>query len=193
MPKLDITPKTAALLVMDCQQGIVAGLAPVEKEKVLTNVARAIKTARKAGVLVIYVIVQFREGYPEISEKNVLFRGMKESGRLKEVNPDAKICPELAPQVGEVVVTKKRIGGFTGSDLEVVLRSKVIDTLILTGVSTLGVVESTARFAFDMDYKIIVLGDCCSDRDPQAHDAALKWMLPRISTIGSVSDFEAAV
>ncbi|MDP2728005.1 MAG: cysteine hydrolase, partial [Dehalococcoidia bacterium] len=193
MAQLDVTRKTTALLVMDCQEGIVGALAPSEREKVLTNLSRAITGARKAGIPIIYVVVQFREGYPEISERNINFRSIKESGRLREGAADAKICRELSPQPGDVVVTKKRISAFTGSDLEAVLRSKGIDTLVLTGVSSLGVVESTARFAFDMDYGIYVLGDCCSDSDPEANDIAVKRLLPRISTVCSADDFIAGI
>ncbi len=190
MAGLELSLKTTALLAMDCQEGILGSLVPKEKEKVLTNVKRAIKAARAAKIPVMYVVVQFREGYPEVSERNTLFKSIKESKRLREGAPDSKICQELTPQPGEVVVTKKRTSAFSGSDLDALLRAKGIDTLVLTGVSSLGVVESTARFAFDMDYRIIVLRDCCSDRDPEAHEMAMKWVLPRISSVLSVSDFE---
>ena len=118
---------------------------------------------------------------------------MKENNRLREDAADSEICQEFGPEPGDIVVVKKRFSAFSGSDLEVILRGLEVDTLILTGVSTLGVVESTARVAFDMDYRIIVLGDCCSDRVPEAHDIALKWILPRISTVASISDFESAI
>jgi len=192
MARLDLNPGTTALLVMDCQEGIVESLLPSEKARVLAHVARAIDAARKAPIPIIYVVVQFREGYPEISERNVVFSGIKQGGRLKEGAPDAQICPAIAPQPGDLVVTKKRISAFTGSDLEVILRANGIDTLVLTGVSSRGVVESTARCAFDLDYRIVVLGDCCSDRDPEANEIALQWMLPWVSTVAATSDFEAA-
>jgi nicotinamidase-related amidase len=193
MAYLDIHSKTTALLVMDCQESIIGSIVPQEREKLVTNFPRAIKAARASNIPIIYVVVKFREGYPEISERNNVFKGVKESNRLREGAPDSKICQEFSPNPGDIVVVKKRFSAFSGSDLEEILRGMGIDTLILTGVSTLGVVESTARFAFDMDYRIIVIGDCCSDRDPNAHDIALKWVLPRISTVISVSDFECAL
>lgn len=189
MAKLDINLKSSALLVMDCQVGIINSLVPSEKEKVLTNLVKAIGAARKAGIPVVYVVVHFREGYPEISPKNTLFSRIREAGRLRGAAPDNNICDEISPQPGEVIVTKKRISAFTGSDLEVVLRSQGIDTLVLTGVSSLGVVESTARFAFDLDYRLFVLGDCCSDRDPEANKIAITRLLPMISTVCSTEDF----
>jgi nicotinamidase-related amidase len=193
MGHLEISSKTTALLLMDCQEGIVGSLVPQEKEKLITNLTRAIKAARKASIAIIYVIVQFREGYPEISERNIIFKSVKENNRLREDAPDSKICQEFSPERGDIVVIKKRISAFSGSDLEGILRARGIDTIVLTGVSSLGVVESTARFAFDMDYKIIILGDCCSDKDLEAHNITLKWLFPRISTVSSVSDFESAI
>ncbi len=193
MAKLDFNLKLTALLVMDCKVGIVNSLTSADKDRVLKNVFRVLEAARKAGIPVIYVCVQFRDGYPEVSPRNTLFSGVKVAGRLRQTQPDAKICDELRPRSDEPVVTKKRISAFTGSDLEVILRSKGIDTLVLTGVSSLGVIESTARFAFDMDYRIFVLGDCCADRDPESNQLALTRFLPRISTVSSTDDFVASI
>ena len=193
MTRLEITAGSSALLVMDCQVNIMSSLAASERGKVLGNLTRAIGAARKAGVTVIYVIVQFREGYPEVSARNPLFAGIRQAGRLKESDPDSRICDEIRPQPGEVVVTKKRISAFAGSDLEVVLRSKDMDTLVLAGVSSLGVIESTARAAFDMDFRLIVLADCCSDRDTEANHIAMTRVLPRITTVCSADEFVAAV
>jgi nicotinamidase-related amidase len=156
MENLHIDTKTTALLVMDCQIEIINSLTPSEKVKVLGNLTKAINAARRTSLSIIYVVVQFREGYPEISTRNTLFSGMKGTGRLVEMGADTRICNEIRPNPGEVIVTKRRTSAFTGSDLEVVLRSKNIDTLVLTGVSSLGVVESTARQAFDMDYRILL-------------------------------------
>ena len=193
MANLEIRPKTTALLVMDVQEAMVGSIVPQEREKLSTNLPRAIKAARTAKIPIIYVVAKFRKGFPEISERNNFFKSVKESNRLSEDSPDSKICQEFTPEPGDIVVAKKRFSAFSGSDLEVILRGLEVDTLILTGISTLGVVESTARFAFDMDYRIIVLGDCCSDRVQEAHEIALKWILPRISTVASVSDFESAI
>ncbi len=193
MKKLNIVAEKTALLVMDCQNGIVASLTPAESQKVVTSLSKVIEASRKANIQIVYVVVRFREGYPEVSSRNALFQGIKEAGRLKEGAPDADICDQIRPQLGDLIVTKKRISAFTGSDLEQIIRSKGIETLVLTGVSSLGVVESTARSAVDMDYRIIVLEDCCSDRDPDAHQIAMKWFLPRISTVCSSEELLKAL
>ena len=195
MKKLDIMPKATALLVMDCHVMTVNDLTPSEEEKrkFLANLRRAIAAARKVGMTIIYVVVGFREGYPEISDRNVMFLGIKERGRLREGDASNQICPEISPQAGDIIVNKKRMSAFTGSDLEVVLRSKGIDTMVLTGLWSLGVIESTARAAFDMDYRVIVLSDACTDRTVEAHEIAMQEVLPRTSAVYSVADFENAV
>lgn len=189
MTEMNLNAQSTALMVMDYQNGIVASLKPAESQRVLKNVQKVVSASRKADIQIIYVVVHFREDYPEVSSRNALFWGVKGAGALKEGNPDADICEQIRPQPEDIVVTKKRIGAFAGSDLEVILRSRGIDTLVLAGISTLGVVESTARYAVDMDYRVIVLEDCCSDPEPEAHQAAAKWVLPYITTVCSSQDF----
>lgn len=193
MPPVEISPRSSALLVMDCQRSILEALTPVDRERVLQNVSRALQAARAANMAVFYVVVQFRDGYAEVAPRNTLFSQVKQNGALRQSQDNAQVCPEVAPLPGEPVVIKKRIGAFTGSDLEVLLRSRGIDTLVLTGVSTLGVIESTARQAFDMDYRVFVLGDCCADRNPEDSALALARFLPRISTVCPVDEFIAGI
>jgi nicotinamidase-related amidase len=69
----------------------------------------------------------------------------------------------------DITVTKHRVGTFTGTDLDMILRAKDIDTLILFGIATSGVVLSTVRHAADADYRLIVVKDCCADQDPEVH------------------------
>jgi nicotinamidase-related amidase len=93
--------------------------------------------------------------------------------------PGTEIHPAVAPQAGEVVVTKHRVGGFPGTDLDMVLRANDIDTLVLAGIATSGVVLSTLRHAADADYRIIVASDCCSDRDAEVHRVLLEKVFLR--------------
>jgi nicotinamidase-related amidase len=191
--EIKINRRTSALLVMDCQINIVNKLPPEEKARVLGNLAKAISAARKRTMPIIYVIAQFRKGYPEVSPRSTFFNTLKKNRVMMEGNPEVEICSEIRPQQEEVIIAKKRLSAFTGSELEIILRSKNIDTLVLSGISSLGVVESTARHAYDLDYQIFVLGDCCADKAAGAHEAALKWMLPRISTVCTSDDFVTAI
>jgi nicotinamidase-related amidase len=193
MPKLSINLASTALLVMDYQMCIVETLIPDEREKVLTNIQKIIEVSRKAGIQIIYVVVQFRKGYPEISDRDDLFTTIKETGLFLESAPDTRICDEVAPRPADIVVVKRGVSAFAGSDLDLILRAKTIDTLVLTGISSLGVVESTARFARDMGYRVTVLGDCCSDKDLQANQIALETLLPRVSTVCSSKQLITAI
>ncbi len=76
------------------------------------------------------------------------------------------------------MVVKRRVSAFTGSDLEVVLRSLDSKHLVLTGVATSGVVLSTLREAADKDYRITVLADCCTDRDADLHQVLISKVFP---------------
>jgi nicotinamidase-related amidase len=163
----------AALLVMDVQEGIVERFGDTS---LLERVARAISAARAAKMPVIYVKVDFRPGFPEVSPRNRAFAQVAGSGFLGE---KARVHPDVAPHPGDVEVTKRRVSAFTGSDLEVVLRSRDTTTLVLTGIATSGVVLSTLREAADKDYELLVLSDCCADGDPEVHRVLVEKIFPR--------------
>ncbi|WP_158800101.1 cysteine hydrolase family protein [Pedobacter sp. L105] len=157
-----------ALLVMDMQAGIVAMLPA--GTTILDNVTKAIATARTNNIPVIYVVVGFRNGAPEISEKSSKnFAAGKERFSNVDMDEFMKVHPDLTPADGEVTVVKRRVSAFTGSDLEVILRAFGIQHLVLTGIATSGVVLSTLREAADKDYQLSVLADCCADRDEEVH------------------------
>ena len=96
----------------------------------------------------------------------------------------------VAPQHGDVVVTKKRVSAFAGSDLQVVLRGQEVGSLVLTGIATSGVVLSTLRAAADMDYGLVVLTDCCADADAEVHRVLLEKVFPRQAEVNDVASWE---
>ena len=159
--------QNTALLVMDMQAGTLANL-PFTGG-LINNVAKAIAAARSNKIPVIYVRVGFRPGAPEISTNNKSFMAAKQRFAAADAGGFMKIHDELAPQEGEIIITKRRISAFTGSDLEVVLRAYNIKHIVLTGVATSGVVLSTTREAADKDYGITILADCCADADEEVH------------------------
>ncbi len=169
--------QNTALLVMDMQTAIL-GMLP-SSEAVINNTARAIAKARENNVPVIYVVVGFRQGTPEISPDNKSFAASKERFAQADMQDFIKIHPAVAPQHDEISIIKRRVSAFTGSDLEVVLRAKDIKNLVLTGVATSGVVLSTIREAADRDYCLTVLEDCCADGDEEVHRVLLSKIFPR--------------
>jgi nicotinamidase-related amidase len=177
-----------ALLVMDIQPAIIQmlgeGAAPV-----VNALQTAIGAARSASIPVIYIIVGFRKGFPEIGEGN----HNKSFSALKHSNmpglEDPTVDPVVAPQPGEMVVTKRRVSAFAGSDLEVILRGRRIEHLVLTGIATSGVVLSTLREASDKDYKLTVLSDACADRDPDVQSVLMTRVFPRQAEVLTVGEW----
>ena len=187
--KVPIERSKTAVLVMDCQNDIVGAYLSASQNEFLARVSTVLGRARREGIPVIYVVVCFREGYPEIGPGDIARRQIRESGRLREGTSDAEIHPAVAPQPGEVVVTKRRTGPFSTSDLAAVLNAQGIDTLVLMGIATSGVVLSTVRWASDIDYKLIVLSDCCADLDEEVHRVLTEKVFPRQATVITSQEF----
>ena len=179
-----------ALLVMDVQPAIMGMLG--EQAPAFAEITKkAIAGARKASISVIYVVVGFRKGFPEIGDKtqNASFAGLKKSGMpgLEEPTVDAS----LGALPTEMVVTKRRVSAFAGSDLEVILRGHRIDHIVLTGIATSGVVLSTLREASDKDYRISVLSDACADRDSEVHNVLMGKVFPRQAEVLTTAQWVA--
>ena len=183
--------QVTALMVMDYQRGIVERFA--SGDGILAPVKRAIAAARRAGMPIIYVRVAFREGYPEVSPANKSFSLLSTRGGMTENDSATEVHPEVAPQAGDLVVVKRRVSAFSGSDLELVLRARGIRNLVLTGIATSGVVLSTLREAADRDFGITVLADACIDADPEVHRVLTEKVFPRQAEVMSANDWIATV
>lgn len=190
--KLSIDPKTTALLVMDFQTLIVNGYA-TDKETLLARTKSLLDAARAKGMKVVYVVVGFRPGYPEVSARNLIFHTIKETGRFAAGDPNAEIHAAVAPKAGEAVVTKHRVGAFAGTDLDMILRANGIETLLLSGIATSGVVLSTVRHGADADYRLVVVKDCCSDGDEEVHRVLVEKVFPRQATTATAGEIIAAL
>jgi nicotinamidase-related amidase len=190
--KLSIRPETTALLLMDFQRMVVDSYA-VDKEALLDRVKRLAEAARNSGAMVIHVVVSFQLDYPEVSRQNSVFSSIKAAGLLALGDPTAEIDPELTPQPGDVVVRKQRVSAFTGTNLDMILRSNNIDTLLLTGILTQGVVLSTLRHAADMDYRAVVVADGCSDKDPEVQRVLMEKIFPFQAAVATVEEVIGAL
>ncbi|MEU6477928.1 isochorismatase family cysteine hydrolase [Streptomyces sp. NPDC047017] len=180
----------SALLVMDLQKAIVDRVPGLGADFV-PRLARAVASARSAGVPVVYVVVGFRPGRPE-AQSSPLFGALPE-GAFTDADPGAEIHPDLAARPGEAVVTKKRVSAFTGSDLDLVLRGTGVDHLVLTGLATSGVVLSTLRQAADLDYRLTVLADGCADRDAEVHRVLTEKVFPHQGEVTTVDAWIAGL
>jgi nicotinamidase-related amidase len=184
-----------AVLSMDCQTGIVSIYARDAKDAFLGRVGSVLKHARAAGMTIIHVKVGFRPGLPEVSMRNTLFGAVKASEQHQRLfqEPLGAIPEVIAPQDDEVVIIKHRISAFAGTDLAMILRANEIDTVILWGISTSGVVLSTLVDAADADYRVSVIGDCCTDLDSALHDCLIQRFFPVRGRVLSTEEFIAAL
>ena len=181
-----MTARRSALLVMDFQDEIVANH---DAAGAIAATRTVLDAARAAGMPVAFVVVGFRPGYPEVSANNKGFSAAKAAGRLVE----PKVIDALAPIAGEPVVVKRRVGAIYGTDLPVILSAFGANHLVLTGISTSGVILSTTRLAADMDFAITILADCVGDSDPAVHEFLMTKILPRQAEISDSKSFIASL
>jgi nicotinamidase-related amidase len=185
--KTIIDPKHSILLVMDYQPGILSRLP--NSGELVSNMAGIIKTARAKNIPIGYVRVAFVDSdYSAIPKNNLRFKEMADKKMMHADSLETAIHDDLAPQKGDIIVRKTRVGAFSTTDLGKQLKDRQIDTIILAGISTSGVVLSTVRDASDHDYRIFVLEDGVADTDVDVHKILLDKVLPRQATIISSSE-----
>jgi nicotinamidase-related amidase len=176
MPALD--PKRTALLVMDFQHGVLQRMSGLEP--LLGRVQRAIADVRDRGGTIGYVRVAFtEEDWAAVPAANPVFAQAAQNRMMHHEDPSTAIHDSLAPQPGDIVVRKTRVGAMSTTDLDRRLRDRGIDTLVLAGISTSGVVLSTVVEAADRDYRLYVLSDGTEDPDQQVREVLLGRIFPR--------------
>ena len=179
MPELLLDSTNTALLIADFYAEVMGSLPHAVDRGVVEKTRALQQAARNAGILICYCATVFRPGYVEISDRNKTFSQRKRSGQPPVADPVQLIHPSVRPAEGEVVVGKHRVNALYGTGLDLVLRANDIETLIILGYATSGVVLSTARYASDLDYRLVVVEDCCSDQDPEVHDFLTGRIFPR--------------
>ena len=103
------------------------------------------------------------------------------------------VDPAAAAREGEPNVVKHRVSPFVSTDLETLLRANGIDTLVLAGVHTSGVVLSTVRHAGDLDYRLVVVRDCCADPDAELHAMLLDRVIARQAAVVTTAELAGAL
>jgi nicotinamidase-related amidase len=192
--KLDpaLIPARTAVLSMDMQNGIVAIYTNSDPELV-GRCEDVVNAARRHGFPVIHIRVGFRPGMPEVNPRNALLGPIKTSERHQSLfhGTGGDVHPALGPEESDLVVTKHRVSAFVGTDLEMILSSQDIDTLVLFGIATGGVVLSTVLDASDRDYRLVVVRDCCIDMDAELHESLIDKVFARRATVVTAAEFVA--
>jgi len=185
-----VNPSNTALLLMDYQNAIVGSLA--EAEPVLDRARQALDWARKNEVQVVYVRVAFApEDYANVPTHSKTFAQVAESKYLADGSPEAALHDSLEVRDGDIHARKTRFGAFSTTDLYADLHARGVDTLVIAGVSTSGVVLSTLRDAGDRDFRILVLADATADHDPEVHRVLIEKVFPHQADVVQTDDLVA--
>jgi nicotinamidase-related amidase len=184
MADLNIDASHTALLSMDLQTAVVS-IYTKDKPEFLPRVATVLNAARRNSLRLMHVQVGFRPGFPEVDARNQLFGAIKNSPQWQEIfqGTAGAIHPDVAPRGDEVVITKHRVSAFAGTDLDMILRANGVDTLVLLGIATSGVVLSTLLHASDADYRLFLVKDCCTDLDSVVHACLTEKFFPQRASV----------
>jgi nicotinamidase-related amidase len=178
---------TTALVVIDLQKGITASPAePYSAKDVIANAALLAQAFRKNQMPVFLVrVATSADGKDRLSP---IIDGPNPWAN-RQMPPDwSDIVPEMGPQTSDFIITKKQWGAFFGTDLDLQLRRRKIETIVLCGIATNIGVESTARFAFELGYQQIFAEDAMSSRSTPEHDHSIKVTFPRLGRVRKTAD-----
>ncbi len=182
MSEPTIEPARTALVIIDLQRGIVGrSTAPHTADQVVENSSRLLASARRCGVLPVLVHVG---GAPDWADR--LRQSADQPMARQPLPPDwSEFVPQIAPRQDEVAILKRQWGAFYGTDLELQLRRRGVDTLILCGIATEFGVESTARGAYERNYRQFFVEDAMSGLNEASHRNAVDRVFPRIGHVRS--------
>jgi ureidoacrylate peracid hydrolase len=195
-----VDPEHTALVVVDMQKDFCTPGGAFDRLGVdismyppmVPRLARLLDGARGAGVLVIYVQMTVLPGRRSESPAQIRFNRRlhlastgEPLGYTEDGSAGQEIISELAPAEGDVMVKKYRSSAFWGTNLDMLLRSNGVKCVVVTGCTTEGCVESSARDALFNDYYVVIADDCVASDDPRQHDASMLLMRHRFDIAGS--------
>lgn len=184
---LDFDPRRTAVLALDLQNDIVGAITDIDA--VLKNTNKVLATARDARVPVVYVTVSFTDGYPDAPvDTHPLYKLVRDNRMVMSSESGGAIHSAVEPRGNELVLNKTSVDPFTTTRLAQHLQILDVNTVIILGVWTNFVVESTARTAADLGYRVIVVGDACGSNSQENHEFATVNILPMFATVSNTPD-----
>ena len=190
--ELKLEPSKTALVVIDLQRGIVAQPAgPRSGVEVVGHVVQLVKAMRAKGGTVVLVHVtpspDRKDGLNPITDAPARAPGLTLPPAW------ADFVPDLKPEPTDIVITKRQWGAFYGTELDLQLRRRGVDTIVLCGISTNIGVESTARDAYERGYNQIFVEDAMAARDIEEHRHTVRSLFPRIGRVRVTAEVLAAI
>lgn len=188
---MSIDPSKTAVVLIEYQNDFVseggalhgAVEAVMDKTDMLANTKKMVQAARAAGATIMHAPITFAAGYNEISEHPYgILKGVVDGAAFIKGGWGGAIADEMAPQEGDIVIEGKRgLDTFASTNLDFILRSKGIETLVLGGFLTNCCVESTMRSGYENGYKVITLSDCVAATSVEEHENAITYDYPMFS------------
>ena len=188
---LELNPATTALVLIEYQNeftsegGVLHGAvsAVMDKTGMLDKTVALVQAARAAGVTIMHAPITFAPGYGELTRHPYgILKGVVDGNAFVKGSWGAAIVDDLAPAEGDIVIEGKRgLDTFASTNLDFILRSKGIQTVIIGGFLTNCCVESTMRTAYEHGYRVITLTDCTAATSPEEHDNAIAYDFPMFS------------
>lgn len=188
---MSIDPSTTALVLIEFQNdfttpggvfhGAVEGV--MAQTGMLAKTQQVLTRAREAGMTVMHAPITFTEGYNEITRHPYgILAGVVDGNAFVKGGWGADFCADVAPQAGDIVIEGKRgLDTFASTNIDFILRSKGIKTVVLCGFLTNCCVESTMRTAYENGYQVITLTDCAAATSQEQHDNAVAFDFPMFS------------
>jgi nicotinamidase-related amidase len=188
MADFQLDPQKTALVLIDLQNAIV-GMNPVPHTaaQVIENSKKLAEAFRAKGAPVVYVRVDLNDFLKLPADQPTNLGDKPLPAAASEIAPSAGFQP------GDILVTKRHWGAFAGTDLEQQLRSRGVDTVVLTGISTNAGVESTARQGTGLGFAFVLVEDACSAQNAEHHRFAFENIFPRLSRVRSTAEVLAAL
>jgi len=168
--QLSLNRSKTAVIIMDYQMRQLSTFPAEFQKEIIRRANRVLDNVRSERILLIHVEV---------------VRG--------ERTPETEIHRDIRPKLGETLLIKSRVGPFSTTKLDEILKKQGIDTLVLLGIRTSGCVLTTVRWAYDVDYKLIVLSDCCADAENDVHRILMEKVFPRQATVVTSEQFLKAL
>ena len=188
---IQIDKKRTALVVIDLQKGITSmPTKPYEAGSVIANAARLAAAFRENDMPVFLVRVK---SSADAKDRLDPVADMKMRMSLPAPADWSDIVPELGPEPSDFIITKKQWGAFYGTELDLQLRRRKMETIVLCGIATSIGVESTARFAYEYGYQQIFAEDAMTSRAEEEHANSVKNIFPRIGRVRKTGEILAAI